>query len=44
MSESDVVIRMEGLSKKYFLHHEQSEQTIRAHRFHHCSTCSYVLS
>mgnify|MGYP001600179395 CR=1 FL=1 len=25
MSESDIVIRVEGLSKKYALHHEQSE-------------------
>jgi lipopolysaccharide transport system ATP-binding protein len=26
MSDSDVVIRVEGLGKKYFLHHEQSER------------------
>lgn len=27
MSESDVVILVEGLGKKYSLHHEQSERT-----------------
>jgi len=27
MSESDVVIRVEDLGKKYSLHHEQSERT-----------------